>query len=122
MKRLLIVDDEAAIIEALQELLTDEGYDVATAFNGAEGLKQLHAAKPDLLLLDLMMPVMDGRELLRRVREDPSFQDLPVVVMSAGSISDEERRTASATLAKPFELDVLLSTLDQQLRPKAPST
>ncbi|MDC0712452.1 response regulator [Stigmatella sp. ncwal1] len=122
MKRLLIVDDEAAIIEALQELLTDEGYSVATAFNGAEGLKRLKESRPDLLLLDLMMPVMDGRELLRRVREDPALQDLPVVVMSAGRISEEERRAASATLAKPFELDLLLSTLDAQLQGKASGT
>ncbi|WP_093520753.1 response regulator [Stigmatella erecta] len=115
MKRLLLVDDEAAIVEALQDILSDEGYAVEAAFNGEEALQRLHAARPDLMLMDLMMPVMDGRELLRRVRQDPSLHDLPVVVMSAGRITDEERQAASATLAKPFELEVLLETLQKHL-------
>lgn len=115
MKRLLIVDDELAIVEALQDILSVEGYDIATAFNGAEGLQRMADAKPDLVLLDLMMPVMDGREMLRRMREDASLQGIPVVVMSAGRISDEERRSSARFLAKPFELDVLLDTIAELL-------
>ncbi|MBU8896774.1 response regulator [Corallococcus sp. H22C18031201] len=111
MKRLLIVDDEVAIVEALQDILSVEGYDVATAFNGAEGLERLAQVKPDLVLLDLMMPVMDGREMLRRMREDATTRDLPVVVMSAGRISEEERKASARFLAKPFELDTLLDTI-----------
>ncbi|WP_075008854.1 MULTISPECIES: response regulator [Stigmatella] len=122
MKRLLLVDDEAAIVEALQDILSDEGYAVEAAFNGEEALQRLHAARPDLMLMDLMMPVMDGRELLRRVRQDPSLHDLPVVVMSAGRITDEERQAASATLAKPFELEVLLETLQKHLPEPESST
>jgi CheY-like chemotaxis protein len=115
MKRLLIVDDELAIVEALQDILSLEGYDIATAYNGDEGLRQLLARKPDLVLLDLMMPVMDGGELLRRIRAHPDLHDLPVVVMSAGRLSDEERKASSHFLAKPFELDDLLGTLARQL-------
>lgn len=115
MKRLLIVDDELAIVEALQDILSVEGYDIVTAFNGAEGLQRMADAKPDLVLLDLMMPVMDGREMLRRMREDASLQGIPVVVMSAGRISDEERRSSARFLAKPFELDVLLDTIAELL-------
>lgn len=115
MKRLLIVDDELAIVEALQDILSVEGYDVVTAFNGAEGLQRMTAAKPDLVLLDLMMPVMDGREMLRRMREDATLRDVPVVVMSAGRISDEERRSSARFLAKPFELDLLLETISALL-------
>ncbi len=121
MKRLLIVDDEAAILEALQDVLSLEGYEVVTAYNGAEGLRRVHEAQPDLVLLDLMMPVMDGREMLRRLREDPTLDGLPVVVMSAGRISEDERRAASATLAKPFELEALLETLQRHLSPRAES-
>ncbi len=121
MKRLLIVDDELAIVEALQDILSVEGYDVATAFNGAEGLHRMAEAKPDLVLLDLMMPVMDGREMLRRMREDGGLRDIPVVVMSAGRISDEERRSSARFLAKPFELDVLLDTIAELLAPPQPS-
>ncbi|MFP2961691.1 response regulator [Myxococcus sp. 1LA] len=115
MKRLLIVDDELAIVEALQDILSVEGYDIVTAFNGAEGLHRMADARPDLVLLDLMMPVMDGREMLRRMREDPGLQGIPVVVMSAGRISDEERRSSARFLAKPFELDVLLDTIAELL-------
>ncbi|HZI11471.1 MAG TPA: response regulator [Myxococcus sp.] len=117
MKRLLIVDDELAIVEALQDILSVEGYDVVTAFNGVDGLKRMADAKPDLVLLDLMMPVMDGREMLRRMREDPKLGDIPVVVMSAGRISDEERRASARFLAKPFELDELLDTIAELLGP-----
>ncbi|GEL70365.1 response regulator [Myxococcus virescens] len=121
MKRLLIVDDELAIVEALQDILSVEGYDVDTAFNGAEGLHRMADAKPDLVLLDLMMPVMDGREMLRRMREDDGLRGIPVVVMSAGRISDEERRSSARFLAKPFELDVLLDTIAELLVEPQPS-
>ncbi|NOJ81974.1 response regulator [Myxococcus xanthus] len=121
MKRLLIVDDELAIVEALQDILSVEGYDVDTAFNGAEGLHRMADAKPDLVLLDLMMPVMDGREMLRRMREDDDLRGIPVVVMSAGRISDEERRSSARFLAKPFELDVLLDTIAELLAEPQPN-
>ncbi|AFE09474.1 response regulator [Corallococcus coralloides DSM 2259] len=115
MKRLLIVDDELAIVEALEDILSLEGYDIVTAYNGDEGLQRLLASKPDLVLLDLMMPVMDGGELLRRIRAHPDLCDLPVVVMSAGRLTEEERRASSHFLAKPFELDDLLGTIAKQL-------
>ncbi|NNC18020.1 response regulator [Corallococcus exiguus] len=115
MKRLLIVDDEFAIVEALEDILSLEGYDIVTAYNGDEGLQRLMTSKPDLVLLDLMMPVMDGGELLRRIRAHPDLCDLPVVVMSAGRLTDEERRASSHFLAKPFELDDLLGTIAKQL-------
>jgi CheY-like chemotaxis protein len=118
MKRLLVVDDELSILEALQDILSIEGYEVVTAGNGVEGLRLLREAKPDLVLLDLMMPVMDGREMLRRVREDPQWKDVPVVIMSAGRIPDAERNAASAALSKPFDLDHLLQTLAQHLKPR----
>ncbi|NNB85806.1 response regulator [Corallococcus exiguus] len=120
MKRLLIVDDEFAIVEALEDILSLEGYDIVTAYNGDEGLQRLLASKPDLVLLDLMMPVMDGGELLRRIRAHPDLCDLPVVVMSAGRLTDEERRASSHFLAKPFELDDLLGTLAKQLPEDGP--
>ena len=121
MKRLLIVDDELAIVEALQDILSVEGYEIVTAFNGAEGLHRMAEARPDLVLLDLMMPVMDGREMLRRMREDTGLQGIPVVVMSAGRISDEERRSSARFLAKPFELDVLLDTIAELLDKPQPN-
>ena len=119
MRRLLIVDDEVAIVEALQDVLSSEGYEVDTAFNGAEGLKRMGQQRPDLVLLDMMMPVMDGRELLHRMRQEPQLQAIPVIVMSAGRISEEERRISSRFLAKPFELDVLLATIAEEIEKAA---
>lgn len=120
MTRLLVVDDELSILEALQDVLSLEGYEVRTAYNGVEGLKRLSEARPDLVLLDLMMPVMDGREMMRRMREDPQLEDIPVVIMSAGRISDDERNAACATLPKPFDLDHLLETVSKHARPSKP--
>jgi CheY-like chemotaxis protein len=119
MRKLLIVDDEVAIVEALQDVLVSEGYDVRTAYNGAEGLKRMTEVRPDLVLLDMMMPVMDGRELLHRMRQEKALKRIPVIVMSAGRISEEERRISSRFLAKPFELDVLLATIAEEIEKAA---
>jgi CheY-like chemotaxis protein len=114
MSKLLIVDDEVAILEALTDILSVEGFEVATASNGAEGLKRAGEARPDLILLDLMMPVMDGQEMLRRLKEDPQLRAIPVVVMSAGRVTKAELQ-GSRFLAKPFELDDLLDTVNAEL-------
>jgi CheY-like chemotaxis protein len=120
MKKLLIVDDEVAILEALQDILTVEGYSVSTAANGAEGLQRTSQERPDLILLDLMMPVMDGQEMLRRLKEDAALRHIPVLVMSAGRISKSELH-GSRFLAKPFELDELLDTIAEELEKPPPS-
>jgi CheY-like chemotaxis protein len=114
MSKLLIVDDEVAILEALTDILSVEGYEVTTAANGAEGLKRATDERPDLILLDLMMPVMDGQEMLRRLKEDPNLRTIPVVVMSAGRVTKAELQ-GSRFLAKPFELDDLLETVTAEL-------
>ena len=114
MSKLLIVDDEVAILEALTDILSVEGYDVATAANGAEGLAKVAKDRPDLILLDLMMPVMDGQEMLRRLKDDASLRTIPVVVMSAGRVTKSDLH-GSRFLAKPFELDDLLDTVSAEL-------
>jgi CheY-like chemotaxis protein len=114
MSKLLIVDDEVAILEALTDILSVEGYEVATATNGAEGLKRASEERPELILLDLMMPVMDGQEMLRRLKEDPELRHTPVVVMSAGRVTKAELQ-GCRFLAKPFELDDLLDTVAEEL-------
>lgn len=119
MRRLLVVDDELAILEALQEVLSSEGYAVSTASNGAEGLKRAAEEPPDLVLLDLMMPVMDGWEMLRRMKEDTRLQHVPVIVMSAGRVLAGELKGLHF-LAKPFDLDRLLVLVEEQTaRPQA---
>src|SRR5690349_11006997 len=83
MKRILIVEDEFGIAEALNDILTEEGHEVTLAYNGRDGLAQAGSLHPDLIILDLMMPIMDGRAMLRAVRADLALTDIPVLIMSA---------------------------------------
>jgi CheY-like chemotaxis protein len=116
MKTILLVDDELAIIEALTEVLTWEGYKVVSASNGQEGLATLAQAPADLVLLDYMMPVLDGIQTLRALRADPATKDIPVVMMTAApaALPDEIRRELPV-LRKPFDVNALLDTIERKL-------
>jgi CheY-like chemotaxis protein len=112
--RLLVVDDDPAIREMLEMLLDSEGYEVATATNGADALEALPRVHPDLILLDMKMPVMDGWEFMDHYRTLPDAT-APVVVFSAAQ--DTGRRAAEvgarAFVAKPFAIDDLLRVLEE---------
>jgi len=82
-KHILIVEDEPDLREAMVEVFTEDGFKVSTANDGALGLECAITLKPDLILMDLMMPVMNGHEMLRRLREDPWGRNAHVVVLSA---------------------------------------
>ena len=116
MKTLLVVDDEDGILEALSDALSDEGYHVLIARNGKDGLKRLSETLPDLILLDYMMPVMDGRELLKALQAEPAWRHIPMVMMSAMPRSSLPPDCApTAFLRKPFNLDTLLAELERLL-------
>ena len=114
-KRVLVVDDDPTIRNLVAEVLRDEGYDTVSACNGAEALAEVRSRRPDAVFLDLMMPVMDGREFLRAIRALPNLIDLPVVVMSAAHNAADicSRLGAQACIPKPFDMDVLVSTADR---------
>ncbi len=109
----LIVDDDPGVHEMLTDVLSDEGYDVIAALNGREGLERLHERKPDVILLDLMMPVMDGWRFREEMRHIEGANAIPVVVLSAThSIVDAAKQIqADGYIAKPFDLDQLLAKL-----------
>lgn len=112
VKRILIVDDEFDIVDVLGDLLTAEGYEVVTAANGREGLSRLRDASVDLVLLDCMMPMVDGPEMLRLMREDERLLPIPVVMMSAAEMRHRiQSLGCSAFLKKPFDLNTLLDTV-----------
>jgi CheY-like chemotaxis protein len=116
--RILVVDDEFSIVESLREILTWEGYDVATASNGRQALEAIAHARPALVVLDVMMPILDGLAALKALRADPSTIDLPVILMSAAPL----RRgppvgTYQAFLRKPFEVSALLQEIRRLVRP-----
>ena len=80
---ILVVDDEFSVAEVLQSALADAGHEVVTAVNGRQGLELLGKRRPDLVLLDFMMPIMDGPAMLKAMKEDPAYRKIPAVVMSS---------------------------------------
>jgi CheY-like chemotaxis protein len=116
MKRVLVVDDEEAIRVTVADALEDEGYAVATAENGAEALVQVRTMAPHGIVLDLMMPVLDGWGFLEACRKEELCASTPVLVVSAYrrlvEAAPSELRV-DRILAKPFEIDDLLAAVAQ---------
>lgn len=116
MKIILLVDDEHAIVDALTGILEDEGYRVVAAANGKEGLARLADSHPDVVLVDVMMPIMGGREMLAAMKAHEEWRTVPVVMMSAVPLAVLQHDPGgplafSAFVQKPFDLELLLSTL-----------
>ncbi|HZZ83315.1 MAG TPA: response regulator [Anaeromyxobacteraceae bacterium] len=108
--RILVVDDDPDILDAICDILGAEGYPVARARHGLEALEQVARQRPDLILLDLMMPVMDGPTFARELRASYSGQGIPIIVISAdGNPGRAVSVNARRYLAKPFDIEVLLS-------------
>lgn len=112
-RRVLVIDDDLDIRECLADVLSCAGYEVRTAQNGLEGLDSLKGFEPCVVLLDLMMPVMNGQEFLTKVRAQKEHQQLPVVVVTAAGYG-VNAPGASALVRKPFEVDHLLGVVAQQ--------
>jgi CheY-like chemotaxis protein len=107
----LLVDDEHAIVEALGEILAWEGFTVRSAANGRDALALAGAERPDVILLDVMMPVMDGVETVQALHADASLRDVPVVLMSAAPIPRIDHVPLAGTLQKPFDVRELTRAL-----------
>jgi DNA-binding response OmpR family regulator len=118
MRSVLVVDDEDSITLTLCAVLEDEGYRCHTASNGREGLEVLARERPELVLVDVMMPLMDGREMVRQLRQDRSFDGVRVVVMSAARDALKgESIGQDGCLEKPFALEDLLQLVAELLPP-----
>jgi len=105
-KKILAVDDERHIVRLIQVNLERAGYQVVTAFDGADALKKVDADKPDLVVLDVMMPRMDGFEVLKRLQANPETREIPVIMLTAKAQDQDVFRGwasgVSAYLTKPF--------------------
>lgn len=106
-KRVLVVDDDASIRELLSSALEDDGYEVLPATNGQDALSVVERWRPDVIVLDLMMPVMDGWTFAERLRER---SEIPIVVLSAANDLAHHAKAIGAreVVGKPFDLDQLL--------------
>jgi signal transduction histidine kinase len=118
--RLLLVDDDPEILEATGQVLREWGYAVDEATDGATALALARKSRPDLVLIDLMMPVMDGWTLIRRMREERLVAGVPLVVFSADRDARDKARDldAAAALRKPFALEELQDVVERLLPPK----
>ncbi len=112
MKTILIVDDERDLTEALKVLLEDEGYRVFIAGDGKACLSSLYEVKPNLVLLDVMIPYIDGYEVLKIMKSQPIYSSIPVVLMSASRPKFRQAEYKwNAFITKPFHLEFLLENI-----------
>jgi len=117
MQTILVVDDEFGIGEVLEAILTDEGYRVVTAINGHHALERLAGNRIDLILSDLMMPVMDGAVLFKTLQADTRYAGIPFVLMCSLPETNIADRISGYTafLHKPFKVDDVLETVEKVL-------
>ena len=117
MPTLLVVDDEFAIVDVLETILSDEGYRVLTACNGKQGLVRLAEEKPDVVLLDFMMPILGGAGMLREMVAVPAYRRIPVIMMSSlgEDVIAKKCEGYAAFLHKPVRLAAVLSIVARVL-------
>jgi CheY-like chemotaxis protein len=112
MKTVLVVDDEFDLTSTVRAILEGEGYRVEVCTNGREALDRLQSVRPDLVLLDLMLPVVDGYGVLAAMRREPALKDVPVVLMNSYP-PKKNGGDWQGFLRKPFSLGTLLDTVRQ---------
>ncbi|WP_437286999.1 response regulator [Sorangium sp. So ce406] len=126
MTTVLVVDDESDLLACIEGLLEDEGYSVVTCSDGKQALDYLREARPDLALVDLMMPIMSGFDLVRAVKDEQRLDGMPIVIMSAVEQRQELLQKLGdrvhAVLKKPFTADKLLGTVRKLLAAPASAT
>jgi DNA-binding response OmpR family regulator len=119
MHKILIVDDEPEIVDMLQTILDMRGYETVGAYNGTDGLLITRVDSPDLIILDMMLPDIEGVEVCRIVRADPSTANVPVVILSARTAQTEVERGlaagANAYMTKPVNLPRLFDEIKKLL-------
>ena len=114
-RSVLIVDDEFGLADIAADLLRDVGYEVTIAIDGRLGLASLRAHPTDLVIVDLMMPVMDGIEMITAMKREPTLARIPTILMTALPEAIRDNTVADAVLLKPFGLRLLLDTMSRLL-------
>ena len=120
MPRILVVDDEPDIVRVVVRIMEARGHQVTTAADGFEALERVAQEKPDVVILDLHLPKMDGFEVCRRLKGDAGTRDIPIVMMTAAYVSVEDARAGAETgadeyVVKPFLREVLIHNVERLL-------
>lgn len=123
MATILVVEDEFGITEVLQSALADAGHNVVTAINGKQGLELLKESGSELVILDFMMPVLDGLGMLRAMRDNPEHGDIPAILMSSlpeSAIMESASGIYAGFLRKPFQLREAVAMVNRVLNGSGP--
>lgn len=119
-KRILLVDDEKDLVEIVTFRLETSGYEVIPAYDGQEGLNKAKSERPDLIILDLMLPRMNGYEVCQLLKFDQKYKHIPIIMFTART-QESDKKTgfevgANAYITKPFDAQVLLSKIKELLK------
>lgn len=116
-KKILAVDDDSDILEVIKIILEDEGYTVSTLTDGNKVFEHINADQPDLILLDVMLGGMDGRDICRAIKSDSKLNQIPIIMISASHNMDSFLKMPGSPndfLAKPFDINHLIKTVNAQ--------
>lgn len=124
MARILVVDDEPDIVRVVVKIMEARGHTVATAKDGLEALERIKADPPDVVILDLNLPKLDGYEVCKRIKTDPATRHVPVVMMTAAYVSVDDAKAGSIAgadeyVVKPFLREVLVHNVERLIKPAA---
>ncbi len=119
-KKILVVDDEQDLVETIRLKLSSEGYKVEAAYTGIQALEKAKQSKPDLILLDIMMPELNGYQVCKKIKEDNTLKNIPVVMLTAKAQESDKfwglETGADDYITKPFEFSSLLKTISKHLK------
>ena len=118
-KRILVVEDQADNRQIIRDMLADTGYDITEAENGEEALAAIAKQRPDLILMDIQLPVMDGYTATRRIKSDAALKSIPIIAVTSYALSGEEKKAREAGcddyVPKPYSPRQLLAKIRQYL-------
>ena len=118
-KRILVVEDQEDNRQILRDLLSNAGYDMVEAEDGQQALEAVTRQRPDLILMDIQLPIMDGYEATRRIKADPALKTIPIIVVTSYALSgDEDKARAAgcdAYVTKPYSPRALLAKIREDL-------
>lgn len=119
-KRILVVEDELELVKAIQIRLEQAGYEALFAYDGQEGLEKARKEKPDLILLDLMLPKIDGYKVCRMLKFDEKYKKIPIIMLTARAQESDEKlgleTGADTYITKPFQHEVVLAKIKELLK------